>query len=193
GTIRDVVFRHDLDNPVAFSVSWTEDEPFVIQDPLAQARKVKSILHESQELSIETELRASRSGFDVVETSYGVGDTKFTMTRRDVKRVEYELNSNAFEFLRNPGRPWNLPHPARFYGFPDQVRLYYQNASFLADLELRFEERLSHIRYLGPLRDDPRRQYIYSGGTPRDVGRRGEFAVEALIASEIADTRVTRG
>lgn len=193
GTVRDLVFQHNTDIPIGLEVSWADPEPFVIQDQLAQARKLKSILSESSDLALSTELIASKTGLEVIQTEYLVGETSFTMTRQDAKRVEYELTSNDFEFVRNPGRPWNLPKPARFYGFPDQVRLYYQNASFLSDLELRFEQQLSRVRYLGPLRDDPRRQYIFSGSTPGGIGRRGEFAVDALIASKLADMRVTRG
>jgi len=193
GTVSDLVFGHDLENAIGLSLSWREDEPFVIQDPLAQARKVKSIISESKDLAIQTEVISSKAGLDVLSTEFRVGSTTFSLTRQDAKRVEYELKSNQFEFVRNPGRAWNLPRPARFYGFPDQVRLYYQNASFLSDLELKFEQQLSRIRYLGPLRDDPRRQYIYSGSTPSDVGRRGESAVDALIASDVAERRVTRG
>lgn len=193
GTVSDVVHGHDTQSQLAISLAWNDDEAFVIQDALARARKVKSILSESASLSVSTDLSISKTGFEVLRTEYGVGDTTFTMTRQDAKRVEYELTSNTFDFVRNPGRAWGLPQPARFYGFPDQVRLYFQNASFLSDLELKFEQRLSRIRYLGPLRDDPRRQYIFSGGTPSDVGRRGELAIDALIASELTGRRVARG
>jgi len=71
--------------------------------------------------------------------------------------------------------------------------VYYQNASFLSDLELEFERACSRIRYLGPLREDPKRQYIHSGGKPTDLGLRGELAIEALVASRLSGRRVTRG
>jgi predicted ATPase len=193
GTVSDVIEGHNSESQLSLSLAWHDDEPFIIQDALARARKLKSILSESASLSVSTELAISKTGFEVLSTSYGVGDTTFAMTRQDGRRVEYELTSNTFGFVRNPGRAWGLPRPARFYGFPDQVRLYFQNASFLSDLELRFEQRLSRIRYLGPLRDDPRRQYIFSGGTPSDVGRRGELAIDALISADLAGKRVARG
>lgn len=193
GAAIDVMHSHDEGLELGLSLSWRDEDPFVIQDPLAQARKIRSILSESKDLSVSTSLTLSRSGFEVLETSYGVGETTFTMRRHGTKRVDYELSSNNFDFVRNPGRVWGLPRPARFYGFPDQVRIYFQNASFLSDLELRFEQRLSRIRYLGPLREDPRRQYIFSGGAPGDVGRRGELAIDALIAADLAGRRVTRG
>src|SRR5690606_36452912 len=37
--------------------------------------------------------------------------------------------------------------------------------------------------YLGPLREYPERDYTWAGERPQDVGRRGERAIAALLAS----------
>lgn len=108
------------------------------------------------------------------------------------KTLEYDLES-GFRFVRAQGRPWKLPPPAKCYGFPDQVRAYYQNASFLADLELQFEELFSRLFYLGPLREFPRRQYSWAGAQPADMGRRGERVVDALLASRESGVKFSRG
>ena len=39
------------------------------------------------------------------------------------------------------------------------------------------------IFYLGPLRDYPHRQYNWSGGSPSDVGARGELTINAILAA----------
>ena len=70
------------------------------------------------------------------------------------------------------------------YQFPDQARTYFQNAGFLADLEFTLEEKLDNLFYLGPLRDDPRRDYTWTRSTPDDVGERGEDAIAAIIAAQ---------
>jgi hypothetical protein len=77
--------------------------------------------------------------------------------------------------------------------FPDQVRAYYQNTSFLSDLELQFEELFARLFYLGPLRDYPRRQYSWAGAQPADMGRRGERVVDALLASRESGEKPSRG
>jgi hypothetical protein len=69
------------------------------------------------------------------------------------------------------------------YGYPDQVKAYFKNAGFLADFELAFEQLFSHLYYLGPLRDYPKRQYTWAGAQPADMGQRGEKAIDALLAS----------
>jgi predicted ATPase len=91
-----------------------------------------------------------------------------------------------------PGRPWELPAPTKCYGFPDQVKAYYQNAAFLADLELAFEELATRIYYLGPLREYPKREYTWAGAQPADMGQRGEKVVDALLASRDRK-RISRG
>jgi predicted ATPase len=73
------------------------------------------------------------------------------------------------------------------------VRGYYQNAGFLSDFELQFEELFSRMYYLGPLRDYPRRQYAWAGTQPADMGRRGEKAVDAILASRDAGQKISLG
>jgi hypothetical protein len=117
------------------------------------------------------------------------------MRLREGKKSEYELatDSTSFDFVRTKGRVWPLPSPAKCYGFPDETRAYFQNAGFLSDLELAFERRLKSLFYLGPLRAYPERQYPWSGGQPEDMGRAGEQAVNALLASRERGLTISRG
>lgn len=191
GTYNDIVFRHNLERPLYINVQWTESNPVQVVDLLQQARKKQSTLISSTSLGLEVVLDLNRKTAPVKQVSYHLGDAKFWMTRHSDSR--YELGSDDYTFVRTQGRAWQLPPPTRFYGFPDQVRLYYQNAEFLADLELKFEQACGRIHYLGPLREDPKRQYIFAGGAPSDVGRRGELAVDALIATQTDGRRISRG
>ena len=85
--------------------------------------------------------------------------------------------------MRTTGRPWQLPRPVKTYAFPDQVRTYFQNAGFLSDLEAAYEAELNHIFYLGPLREYPKRDYLWARSSPSDVGQRGEKAIDAILAA----------
>lgn len=60
---------------------------------------------------------------------------------------------------------------------------YYQNAGFTSDLALELEKQLKRLQYLGPLRFNPQRSYIWSGEVPEHVGWRGERAVEAMLSA----------
>ena len=61
----------------------------------------------------------------------------------------------------------------------------YQNADFLADFELAYENMMDSVYYLGPLREYPRREYHWAGSSPDDVGQRGERAVDAILAATL--------
>ena len=104
-----------------------------------------------------------------------------TNKKRD--RNQYELIHEGFQAIRNPGRAWNLPPPVKCYDFPDEVNGYYQNLGFLSDFVLAYENLFSDVTYLGPLREYPRRSYIWSGERPQDVGLSGEEAIPALLAA----------
>jgi hypothetical protein len=76
------------------------------------------------------------------------------------------------------------------YAFPDQARAYYQNAEFLASLVASFEEQMDRTYYLGPLREYPKREYVWTRSSPGDVGLRGEKAIEAVLAA--TERKITR-
>src|SRR5262249_48055585 len=76
------------------------------------------------------------------------------------------------------------------YAFPDQARTFFQNAGFLADLEAAYEKEIDKIFYLGPLREFPKRDYLWARSRPTDVGQRGEKAIDAILAAtEAKETR----
>src|SRR5262249_33744709 len=94
---------------------------------------------------------------------------------------------------RRKGRPWPPPAPVPFYGFPDEVTNYFQNAAWLADLTLALEHQLARVHYVGPLREYPQRSYLWAGEKPENVGTRGRFAVPALLAARQETRRIARG
>lgn len=61
------------------------------------------------------------------------------------------------------------------------------------DLSLRLRQALGRIAYLGPLREQPGRTYLWSGVEPGDLGKRGEYAVHALLASDNSRKRQKEG
>jgi len=42
------------------------------------------------------------------------------------------------------------------------------------------EELQAHLKYLGPLRDEPRRAYLHSGSPSPEIGQRGQYAAQLL-------------
>ena len=193
GTHQDIIFDHREDLPFYIFVEWISQKPVEIVDLIARARKKQSVVSSSSDLSISTEIDIRPTQTSVRAVTYTVGDTTFSMTRTNDEKNEYDLGSNSYDFKRSQGRVWPLPRPVKFYGFPDQVRLYYQNADILSRIEFEFEAICETIRYLGPLRNDPQREYTITGSAPRDVGKLGDLAINALVASRISGRTISRG
>ena len=99
-------------------------------------------------------------------------------------KAEFKLTASPYELVRVTGRPWQLGPPSRFYGFPEQVSAYYQNADFVQDFSLSLEQMLKSVCYLGPLRSRGERLYTWAGGEPANVGFTGKDTINALLAAK---------
>ena len=187
GTFSDVVHQHDLSQPLQWRLAWQLPQPLVVADPGSR----KDVSLEAKELEVDVSVSWERNGSSasgrptVQAMTYRFDGSDFGMQPIAGHAGEYELftTHKRFAFKRVKGRAWKLPQPAKCYGFPDQVRGYFQNAAFLSDFELEFERQAARIFYLGPLREYPKREYAWGGSQPSDMGRRGERVVEALLAS----------
>ena len=194
GTFRDIVFHHEQKSDLKWALSWNLDEKLKIADPEHKGR----LLFEDLNLQFQAEVEENDAGRMLVkDLVYGFAGHQFGMKRKAMERDKYELvsagNETNFKFKKIKGRAWDLPVPVKCYGFPDQVKAYYQNTGFLADFQLAFEEVFARVYYLGPLREYPKRQYTWAGAQPADMGQRGEKVVDALLASREQKTRISRG
>jgi putative AbiEii toxin of type IV toxin-antitoxin system/uncharacterized protein DUF3696 len=192
GTFRDVIYGHNLFGTLRWGFSWTLHRELKVADP----EREQAILFSGRQMGFEAEVDEGRSRRTVVKRmAYRFSDHEFGMEREAGPVDKYRLfaRPDDFVFRRPVGRPPDLPLPVKCYGFPDQVRAYYQNAGFLSDFELAFEELFARTYYLGPLRDNPKREYRWSGAQPADMGRRGEWVVDALLAAQASGAQISRG
>ncbi len=188
GTIADVIHRHDIKQAMGWSLGFeldTRDE-LTLTDP----DRKKSLIAKGRDLSISSEVFVPQQAPVARRLSYQLGDMRFQLAQRSGEASKFELkgshvdgSKSKFSFLRTPGRVWQLPGPIKSYAFPDQARTYFRNAGFLADLEAAYERQLDGIFYLGPLRDFPKRDYLWARSRPTDVGQRGERAIDAILAA----------
>ncbi|MCX6582422.1 MAG: DUF3696 domain-containing protein [Candidatus Aminicenantes bacterium] len=196
GTFKDIIFKHNIDEPLEFQIDWSLDKTFKIFNP----EKKNDTLFEGKDLSFKSAIKQTQGTMYVDNFSYTFDKSRFLMKKENKDRYEYSLSAElingekgGFDFKRAQGRAWNLPVPIKCYGFPDQVKAYYTNAGFLSDLQLKFEELFAGIYYLGPLRDYPRRQYTWAGAQPADMGRRGERVIDAMLALRERKQMISRG
>jgi len=192
GSFREVVFGHEKPGAMDFALHWILPKELVIKNP---DRKTSTLFTTKQ---LAFTCKVGENGSDrlaVAELEYELSSQRFQMKRKGQGVAKYELLSEGggFHFARPQGRPWDLPAPVKFYGFPDQVYSYYQNAGFLADLQLALEDLFGQVYYLGPLREFPQRYYTWRGSEPADMGRRGERVVDALLAKEQLGAYISPG
>ena len=197
GTPYDVIFGHQASGVLAFELAWTMPE-LKILDPEGRPNRP---LFVTDKLRFAATIHSEETGLVVDHFVYHLEGVRppvhFGMQRKSNgngdKAKQYELDVEGYTPKRTPGRPWPLPGPAKFYGFPDQVSGYFQNMGFASVFGLALEEVMDRLYYLGPLREYPHRSYIWTGEQPRDVGRRGELAAPALLAARERNLRVNRG
>ena len=182
GSFGDVVHRHEDDEAISWKLAWELASPRKIPDPMGPRN---DILFEDSRLRTECEVGTRLSSLWVYNLSYAFDDTVFSLRPSLEKPTEFDLNSNngEFRFIRNRGRAWALPGPIKTHRFPDQARTFYQNTEFLGDFEFEYETLMDRIFYLGPLREYPKREYMWSGSRPDDVGHRGERTIDAILAA----------
>ncbi|MBK8908024.1 MAG: DUF3696 domain-containing protein [Rhodospirillales bacterium] len=187
GTIKDAIHQHDETGAIKWSLSFRLPDELALSDP---SESKTSVVAKGLELTLHADI-AVRQMAPVARTlSYDLGDMCFSLAPRNGDVAQFDLEASVaegatqdFNFLRTKGRPWQLPGPIKSYAFPDQARTYFQNAGFLADLEAAYEAQIDGIFYLGPLREFPKRDYLWARSRPTDVGQRGEKAIDAILAA----------
>lgn len=180
GSFKDVIYDHDESNTLSFEFAWKLLKKLILKDTL----KPNETLPAVDKLRFNSDINWNSKNLSVKNMKYYLDDnTSFGMKSKSDKSKDYDLDSSGFSFVRKKQRAWPLPSPVKFYGFPDQVNSYYQNAGFLSDLQLELVQMLKRVHYLGPLREFPKRYYTSKGTTPSDMGTKGEFVVDAILAS----------
>lgn len=188
GTFDDVLHNHDLANLFEFSFEWSPTKDFTVRDPLKNQNYTGDGLEFAAKLQADKkhQPRTVRFSYELRRAGDKIMDVALAERangNKARKKPEFELSSESYSLVRHPGRAWGLPEPLRFYGFPDEVAAYYQNTAFTADFVLELERMLKSIFYVGPLREYPKRLYLWSGEVPDHVGVKGERAIEAILAA----------
>ncbi|ABD07681.1 conserved hypothetical protein [Rhodopseudomonas palustris HaA2] len=182
GSFKDAVFFHQEDNAISWQLDWHLKSDLKIADP---SGKRTDYLFEGREIKISSSVRLRNKQAVGEYLEYDFAGTQFTL-KRARERPAFQLDTqgpNDFRFIRTLGRKWDLPGPTKSYAFPDQARLYFQNSQFLSEFENEYVKQMDSLIHLGPLRDYPKRQYIWAGSSPIDVGRTGERTIEAILAA----------
>jgi predicted ATPase len=187
GSYHDFIHNHELSNSLAWSLSWDQDDDLALIDP---AGKRNEVFARGKNITVDVSIEAMRGAPRARSLTYRFQDHAFSLVPRSGDATAFDLQAEGdFKFVRTMGRPWQLPGPVKAYGFPDQAQTYFQNSGFLASFVAAFEAQMDRVFYLGPLREYPKREYVWTRSRPSDVGPRGERAIEAILAATERDEK----
>lgn len=182
----DILFGRDLEEFIEFEYKWDID--LDVTDDLNNKKYKGNLMDFSSSIRVTD---AERQNLEVDGFSYSLYEDARKLFTLGMKRVQKPSSARAYKAIkekyglkRQHGRAWEMPAPQKFYGFPDQMRMYYQNANFIFDLNKANEDLLLSISYLGPLRRRAERAYRWAGSYPQSVGSDGEDAIFAFLAAE---------
>lgn len=182
GVFQNIVHLGDTGKSITCRLDWELAKELHVRAPESNAD-----LFKSNRLGFSTRVEQNESNRLFTRSfDYHFDGHDFAYSRKSSSN-DYSLSvspQDIMRFSRVVGRAWPLPAPSKCYGFPHQTRAYYRNAEFLSSFEFEFEQEMSRIFYIGPLRDNPKREYTWAGARPADMGRRGERAVDAILAAK---------
>lgn len=190
GTFQDMIYDHDLRHKLEFHLSWSTPKTIQFTDSIHKKSYGGNAVDFAASIVSQDDTQLVES-FEYLLMENNATNASIRFAREGGKSASYRLTSDTYDLKRVQGRAWPVPSPTRFYGFPEEVQAYYQNAAFANDLVLALEQQLKRFMYLGPLRDFPKRNYPWAGDAPEHVGNDGDGAVVALLAA--ASRKISRG
>jgi hypothetical protein len=191
GTFKDCLHNHDLSQPLGFSLEWQLPSGLKVQDVVTS----QSVA--GNHIALAVEFIADKHEQPKIQSlSY-----QLLQNLKEELRVNFTYNEagkhvlecTPLKLVRTTGRAWEIDEPLKFYRISDQSRARFQNADFLVDLALATEQAFASIQYLGPLREYPKRTYLWSGDTPENVGQKGELTIPAMLAAMYKGRKLNRG
>lgn len=186
----DMLYMHDTNNLLDFEYQWTlpkETTLTIANDSEGTEDKRIDELKFHGQIGVfgkETQyLEVEKMEYEAIQNQEKLLSISLDRVKKASSARAYKAIANSYRLVRTSGRPWELPSPFRFYGFPDEMLTYFKNAWFTTQLNAAHDQLFSTISYIGPLRERGERHYRWTGFAPASVGASGKDAILALLAS----------
>lgn len=186
----DMLYMHNTENLLDFEYQWTLPKETILT-AASELDNTNEYIIDSLKFHGQIRVYGKENKYlEVEKMEYNTINNDNECFSISLERVQkassaraYKAVSNHYKLVRTAGRQWELPSPYRFYGFPDEMLMYFKNAWFTAQLNAAQEQFFSTISYIGPLRERGERHYRWTGFAPASVGPTGRDAILALLAS----------
>ncbi len=162
GSFDDLIHQHKRDIPLKIYLSWKFSEKLSIAD-----------IDEVDTFSFELSVFDNENSVPGVSFNYKIGE----------KNLAVDWNGQDVLLISVPVElKYHDESLFRCYGVRSA---HYHNQEIFSSVQTRFENLFRNIRYLGPLREYPRRNYTWQGKHSSGVGQHGEDMVTALFSGRI--------
>ncbi len=201
GTNYDISHRHRLPEKLKFSLNWIPK--LIFQDSLSfiNDREINDLIGHLSTSLLRFEalinINSDLTSVEFFQYSFLSQDRQwnhFIIRESELKKEIpiYQLFTEG-SLLKNS--PKNRFEVLKNYGFGSVHSDSFTRNLFnvIEDLKVTikaYEDLFQNTYYLAPLREYPKRTYLWSGERPQDVGKRGELTVAALLASRKTDSEV---
>ncbi len=208
GTNYDISHRHKLPEKLKFSFEWRPKyiNSFSLFMPIMkinnpQTNHTEQYTNKPLKFESVIDIEENQTSVDFFKYSFIVED--YEWNHFSVINSGEPSNKERFYKLRKDGKlfqAWEDLELAKgqesvilgledFQIFKGYASKYFSNSMFptpnnwLITLAPAYEDLFRNTYYLAPLREYPKRIYLWSGENPQDVSKQGESAFSALLAS----------
>lgn len=189
GSYHDVIYRHSLKRTLGLSYTFDAVEDFArdFRRPRSAPRAARS----------ESVTISSEFGYFARPARVYLKSTVIDIHPNDL-HLRLEVSGTRATAIVQSGdlEARARVQPSKFYGLSTRAATSkWIGTSPVPDADWpwliaahAFQNTMSNVLHLGPLRDAPRRTYVVSGEAPLDVGAAGESAIPALFAASRKQT-----
>lgn len=214
GTNYDISHRHQLPEKIKFSFEWT---PKLISQNILSiiSRTVIEQVEQKDNISFEINTYTSslkfQSAIDIDKDSIDIDFFNYFFKAKDAQwnrfgvyvkepnntKTIYELSTEG-EVIENWEKWFKqrtkyteiILELIKNYRFQFNSTPIFYVIENLVGMTQAYEDLFQNTYYLAPLREYPKRTYLWSGERPQSVGKYGELAVAALLASRKKEPEV---
>ena len=136
GSYQEMVYEHNPKNRISLAYEWNLKEALRFKDPVSKKSFSGDTLSFAAQVGLSEKSRHALTLDCLEHQLLKGGESTMTvgMKQSSGNKSEYKTYSKGYELKKQVGRAWHLKETVNFYGFPDQVVAYHQNADFVQDL-----------------------------------------------------------